>query len=72
MMLGGQADLVLKEVLAGWRDELMHLRQERVVERLREENLLMKAKSDESVRRTLSMMLGGQADLVLKEVMDHL
>ena len=58
-MLGGQADLVQKQVLAAWKDELSQLRQERVMERPREENLLMKGKSHESVRRTLPMMLGG-------------
>ena len=55
------------QVLAGWRDELVQLRQERALERLKEDNLAFKAKSDESVRRTISMMLGGQSDLLLKE-----
>ena len=37
------------------------------MERLKEKNLAFKAKSDESMRRALSMMLGGQVDLVQKE-----
>ena len=39
------------------------------LERLPEENLVMRAMSDESVRQTISMMLGGQVDLVLKKVL---
>merc|ERR550514_1536080 len=67
-MLGGQASLLLKNIVTNWRDELATLRQERMVERLKEENLRLKGKSDESMRRAMSMMMGGQASLVIKEV----
>ena len=46
---------------------LATLRQERIMEKLKEENLAYKAKSDESMRRAMSMMMGGQASLVLRE-----
>ena len=64
MTLGRQAGLVQKEVLAALRDARSQLGQERARERLQEENLAFKAKSDELTRRVLSMMLGGQVDLV--------
>ena len=37
------------------------------MEKLKEENLAYKAKSDESMRRAMSMMMGGQASLVIRE-----
>lgn len=40
MMLGGQVDLLLEKVLAGWRDKVLELRQEQVLVRLCEENFL--------------------------------
>ena len=42
-------------------------RQERVMEQLKEKDLRYKAKSDESRRRAMSMMVGGQASLVVRE-----
>ena len=47
---------------------MRELRQERELERLREENLRFKMKSEEGSRRMLSAMLGGQDSLRLKEV----
>ena len=66
-MMGGQSDLLLKNVVTNWRDELVALRQERMVERLKEENLRLKGKSDESLRITISMMVGAVASLASKE-----
>jgi hypothetical protein len=66
-MMGGQSDLLLKNVVTNWRDELVVLRQERMVKRLKEENLRLKGKSDESLRRTISMMVGAVASLTSKE-----
>ena len=63
-MMGGQANMVLKSVVPGWYELLATLRQERVMEKLKEENLGYKAKRDESMRRAMSMMIGGQANLV--------
>ena len=49
----------------GWRELLVTLRQERMMEQLKEENLRYKAKSDEPMRRTMSMMVRDQAGLVV-------
>merc|ERR1719161_2324195 len=68
IMVGGQASLVLKSTVTGWRELVATLRQERIMEKLKEENLAYKAKSDESMRRAMSMMMGGQANMVLKSV----
>ena len=46
-MVGGLASLVLNSVVRGWRDLLVTLRQKRVMEKLKEENLAYKAKSDD-------------------------
>merc|ERR1719160_2187600 len=66
--MGGQANMVLKSVVTGWCELVATLRQERIMEKLKEENLAYKAKSDESMRRAMSMMMGGQANMVLKSV----
>ena len=49
--VGGQASLVLKSTVTGWRELVTTLRQERVMENLKEENLAYKAKREESMRR---------------------
>ena len=59
--------MVLKSAVTGWRELLVTLRQERMMEQLKEENLRYKAKSDESMRRAMPMMMGGQASLVVRE-----
>merc|ERR1719473_1288363 len=67
-MFGGQSSLLLKNALSGWRDLLASLRQERIMEQLKEENLRLKGKSDESMKRAMSMMMGGQASLMIKQL----
>ena len=59
--------MAVKSALTGWGESLRTLRQERLMEQLKEENLRYKAKSDESRRRALSMVVGGQASLVVRE-----
>merc|ERR1719428_2227641 len=66
-LMGSQGSLRLKEAFAGWRELLGERRQERELERLREENLRFKMKSEEGGRRMLSAWMGSQASLVLKE-----
>ena len=67
VMFGGHADLLLKTVVTGWRDELAGLKQERMMMQLREENLRLTGKGDESLRRAMRMTMGGQASVVIKE-----
>ena len=59
IMVGGQSSLVLKSTVTGWRELVATLRQERIMEKLKEENLGYKAKRDESMRRAMSMMMCG-------------
>ena len=59
-MMGSQAKLVLKSVVTGWCKLLATLRQERIMKKLKEENLTYKAKNDEPTRRAMSIMMGGQ------------
>ena len=49
MMMGGQANMVLKSVVPGWYELLATLRQERIMEKLKEESWGYKAKKDESM-----------------------
>ena len=46
-MVGGQASWVLNSVVRGWRDLLVTLRQKRVMEKMKEENLAYKGRSDD-------------------------
>ena len=60
-----------RQPIKGWRElvaTLRHDRIERILKKLQEENLAYTAKSDESMRRATSMMMGGQANMVLKSV----
>ena len=43
MMMGGQAHLVLKSAVTGWRELLATLRQERIMEKPKEKNSWYKA-----------------------------
>ena len=52
-MVRGQASWVLTSVLRGWRDLLVTLRQKRVMEKMKEENLAYMAKSDDLLAVTL-------------------
>ena len=58
--------MALKSAVRGRRELVLTLRQEWLVEQLEEENLRYKAKSDKLMRRTMSMMIGGQSSLAVK------
>ena len=67
MMIGGQSSLAVKSAVTGRGESIGTLRQEWLREQLKEENSRYKAKSDESMRRAMSMMVGGEASLVVRE-----
>ena len=67
MMIGGQSSLAVMSAVTGLGESLGTLRQERLREQLKEENLRYQAKSDESMRRAMSRIVGGQASLVVRE-----
>ena len=67
-LLGAQGNLMVKAVLTAWREALGDLRQQNDLERLRDENLTMKMKSDEGARRMPSALLRSQDGLLVKEV----
>ena len=48
-MMRGQAKLVLKSVVPGWYELLATLRQERIMEKLKNQNLRYRDEYDESV-----------------------
>merc|ERR1712063_125957 len=62
MLLGAQAEVLLKAAFAGWVGVMTEVR----FERIRENNLKMKGKEQERQKRMLSMLLGSQASLVVK------
>ena len=51
--------MVLKSFVTIWYELIATLRQEGIMEKLKEENLGYKAKRDESMRRAMSMMMCG-------------
>ena len=65
-MMGGSTQMIAKSCLTAWREELATLRQERIVEKLKEELLQLKAKSDESTMRALAAMMGGNVTMIAK------
>ena len=67
IVFGGQALMLAKQFLTGWKDELQQLRVDNYIQKLKEENLRFKAKGDESMRRAMRMVFGGQALLLAKQ-----
>merc|ERR1719310_2136546 len=67
MIFGGQDKAVIRKSFTGWWDELAELRVSNMIEKLKMENLKFKAKGDESMRRAMGMMFGGQASLLAKQ-----
>ena len=65
-MMGGNTNLIAKSCLSAWREELATLRQERIVEKLKEELFQLKAKGDESTMRALTAMMGGSTQMIAK------
>merc|ERR1712137_1349967 len=62
MLLGAQAETMLKASFAGWSE--LHVVAK--MERMREEKLKMRSKEDESRRRMLGMLVGSQSSLIMK------
>merc|ERR1711861_80853 len=62
MLLGAQAETLVKASFAGWSEIVYHAK----MDRLREDKLKMRSKEDESRRRMLGMLVGSQSNLVLK------
>ena len=50
-IMGGQAHLVLKSAVTGWRELLATLRQERIMEKPKEENSWYKAATSRGLRK---------------------
>merc|ERR1712176_591529 len=62
MLLGAQAETLVKACFAGWSEFVYHAK----MDRLREDKLKMRSKEDESRRRMLGMLVGSQSNLVMK------
>merc|ERR1712063_113720 len=62
MLLGAQAETLLKASFAGWLE--LHVAAK--MERMREDKLKMRSKEDESRRRMLGMLVGSQSSLIMK------
>merc|ERR1712063_116326 len=62
MLLGAQAETLLKASFAGWSE--LHVAAK--MERMREDKLKMRSKEDESRRRMLGMLVGSQSSLIMK------
>merc|ERR1712107_678945 len=62
MLLGAQAETLVKASFAGWSELVYHAK----MDRLREDKLKMRSKEDESRRRMLGMLVGSQSNLVMK------
>ena len=65
--VGGQSQVMLKSALVGWRDLVATSRQARMMEELKGENLAYRAKTNESMRWAMSVLVGGQASSVVRE-----
>merc|ERR1711937_1093380 len=62
MLLGAQAETLVKASFAGWSELVYQAK----MDRLREDKLKMRSKEDESRRRMLGMPVGSQSNLVMK------
>merc|ERR1712206_65546 len=62
MLLGAQAETLVKASFAGWSELVYHAK----MDRLRDDKLKMRSKEDESRRRMLGMLVGSQSNLVMK------
>merc|ERR1712137_1010945 len=62
MLLGAQAETLLKASFAGWAE--LHVAAK--IERMREDKMKMRSKEDESRRRMLGMLVGSQSSLIMK------
>merc|ERR1712137_1231867 len=63
MLMGSQDSLVVKTTFSAWSECIYELRQMREVEQMRRD---MKSKGDESTKRMLGMLMGAQAEVLVK------
>merc|ERR1712137_177297 len=63
MLMGSQDSLLVKTSFSGWSECIYQLRQLREVEQMRRD---MKSKGDESTKRMLGMLMGAQAEVLVK------
>merc|ERR1712007_99316 len=62
MLMGAQAETMIKATFAGWSEYVVHTK----MERLKEQSMKMRTKEDESRRRMLLMLAGSQGNLLVK------
>merc|ERR1712206_73077 len=62
MLMGAQAETLIKATFAGWLEYVVHTK----MERLKEHSMKMRSKEDESRRRMLVMLTGSQGNLLVK------
>jgi len=63
MLLGSQAELMQKAMFTAWHELVAVMKKDRETERMK---AAMKAKGDESSKRMLGMLMGSQAEVLLK------
>jgi len=63
MLLGSQNSMMVKAAFGGWQELVSLLKQQKEIERVKSE---MNAKKDASSKRMLSMLMGSQAEVLLK------
>merc|ERR1712063_70363 len=63
MLLGSQAELMQKAMFTAWHELVAVMKKDRETERMK---AAMKAKGDESSKRMLGMLLGSQAETLMK------
>merc|ERR1712137_905974 len=63
MLMGSQDSLLVKTLFSGWSECIYQLRQMREVEQMKRS---MRSKGDESTKRMLGMLMGAQAEVLVK------
>merc|ERR1712203_888464 len=62
MLMGAQAETLLKASFAGWQEIVYSAR----MQKLKEHSMRMRSKEDESRKRMLTMLMGSQESLLVK------
>merc|ERR1712137_1005045 len=63
MLMGSQSALMLKASFSGWQELLSVMKQQREIERVKSQ---MNSRKDASSKRMLSMLMGSQAEVLIK------
>merc|ERR1712007_266903 len=63
MLMGSQESLLTKSAFSAWSECIYQLRQLREVEKMKRD---MRSKGDESTKRMLGMLMGAQAEVLMK------